>query len=185
MPNPPAPTGGRFRGDYGTYTVTPGGSWSIGSQGLAGEFDAEDTLAKFATSFADVEINATLRLGEWNGSAAAGALILRSSSDGENGYYVNFDPNLLESRLLLKVDGGFSDSGVLATVPLLLRVGATYPVRVLAQGSRIRVWLADGADPIIDVTDTTYTSGVLGFDVFGGLAAYQDAYATQPTTAGS
>jgi len=185
VPNPPAPTGGRFRSDYGSYTVTPGGGWSIGSQGLAGEFDAEDTLAMFAASFADVEINATLRLGEWNGSAAAGALILRSSSDGANGYYVNFDPNLLESRLLVKVDGGFSDSGVLATVPLLLRVGATYPVRVLAQGSRIRVWLADGADPIIDVTDTTYTSGVLGFDVFGGLAAYQDAYATQPTTAGS
>ena len=182
----PAPvSGGRFRSNYGSYTVPQGGEWSIGGQGLTGAIDAEDTLAMFATSHSDIEINASLRLGEWNGSAAAGALILRSSADGDSGYYVNFDPNLLESRLLLKVNGGFSDSGVLATAPLLLRVGATYPVRVLAQGSRIRVWLADGADPIIDVTDTTYTSGVLGFDVFGGLAAYQDAYGTQPSSTGT
>lgn len=182
----PAPlSGGRFRTDYGSYTVTPGGAWSIGGEGLAGTIDAEDTLAMFSTSFSDVEINASLRLGEWNGSSAAGALILRASADGQNGYYINFDPNLHESRLLLKADGGFSDTGVLATVPLLLRVGATYPIRVLAHSGRIRVWLADGADPIIDVTDSTYSSGVLGFDVFGGQAAYQDAYATRPSNTGA
>lgn len=62
---------------------------------------------------------------------------------------------------------------------MLIRLGATYPVRILAQAGRIQVFLA--GSPIIDVTDTRYSTGYLGLNVFGGRAVFQDATLTVPT----
>ncbi|WP_338785564.1 hypothetical protein [Streptomyces sp. DG1A-41] len=48
---------------------------------------------------------------------------------------------------------------------------------MLTEGDRIQVFL--NGERIIDVTDTTYTSGHIGLNVFGGRAAYQDTYAKE------
>jgi levanase len=80
-------------------------------------------------------------------------------------------------RLVAKADGSFDDSAALARVPALVRRGTTYPVRILAEGDRIQVFL--NLKRIIDVTDTTYASGHVGMNVFGGRAAYQDTYAKE------
>lgn len=68
-------------------------------------------------------------------------------------------------RLVAKTDGYFDDAKALARVPALVRRGTTYPVRVLTEGDRIQVFL--NGTRIIDVTDTTYTSGHVGLNVFG------------------
>jgi fructan beta-fructosidase len=42
------------------------------------------------------------------------------------------------------------------------------------EGSRIRVWLGDGADPLIDATDTAYASGRLGVNAYAGNVIAQN-----------
>ncbi len=69
-------------------------------------------------------------------------------------------------RLVAKANGFFDDGAALARVPTLVRRGTTYPVRILAQGDRIQVFL--NGEQIINVTDTTYTNGRIGLNVFGG-----------------
>ncbi|WP_326599855.1 glycoside hydrolase family 32 protein [Streptomyces sp. NBC_01803] len=164
---------GTFRTDLGELTVTPNGRWTPGGSGLAGEFD-RDTTAVSARTLSDTDLRASVHL---DGGAAS--LVLRASADGSDGYYVNLDPNLRVVRLIRKTDGTFDDSGVLAEVPALVRHDTTYAVRVLAEGSRVRVFL-DG-EQVIDATDGTYPAGHVGLNVFGGRAAYQDAYATEPS----
>ena len=80
-------------------------------------------------------------------------------------------------RLVAKAGGYFDDAAALARVPALVRRGTTYAIRVLAEGQRIRAYL-DG-EQIADVTDSTYTEGNIGLNVFGGRAAYQDTYARE------
>lgn len=166
------PAGGEARGNLAPYTVTPGGAWGVSGAGQTGAFD-KDSNAMSGQSRADLDLTANVRTGGPDGTAGAAALVVRASADGRNGYYVNLDPDLRAVRLFAKTNGGFTDADVLADVPALIRHGATYPVRIVATGGRIQVYLAGGL--IIDVTDTRYGSGRVGLNVFGGRAAFQDA----------
>ncbi|MDX3763139.1 glycoside hydrolase family 32 protein [Streptomyces sp. AK02-04a] len=170
-------TGGEFRSDLGNLTITPAGRWSTDSAGRTGTFD-QDSNAISARTATDLDLTTLVRLG---GPApdTGGALCLlwRASSDGTNAYCLNIDPDLRVIRLVAKANGFFDDGAALARVPTLVRRGTTYPVRILAQGDRIQVFL--NGEQIINVTDTTYTNGHIGLNVFGGRAAYQDAYAKE------
>jgi fructan beta-fructosidase len=46
----------------------------------------------------------------------------------------------------------------------------TYHLKVLAAGSRLRVYLDHGTTPVIDAEDTTYATGRAGANVFAGTA---------------
>ncbi|HEY5833748.1 GH32 C-terminal domain-containing protein [Streptomyces sp.] len=166
------PAGGEARGNLAPYTITPGGSWVVSGAGQTGSFD-KDSHAISGQTLADLDLTTDIRTGGPDGTAGAAALVLRASADGRNGYFVNFDPDLRAVRLFAKTNGGFGDADVLANVPILIRHGATYPVRAVTTGSRIQVFLA--GDLIIDVTDTRYGAGRVGLNVFGGRAAFQDA----------
>ncbi|MFI5914832.1 GH32 C-terminal domain-containing protein [Dactylosporangium sp. NPDC051541] len=56
----------------------------------------------------------------------------------------------------------------IATYPTPIATGRFYHLKVVATGPRIQVYLDHGATPVIDATDTTYTSGRLGLNVFHG-----------------
>ncbi|TJZ99047.1 GH32 C-terminal domain-containing protein [Actinacidiphila oryziradicis] len=176
-PLPAAPTGGEFRSDLGKLTITPAGHWSTDSAGRAGTFD-QDSNAMSARTATDVDITTLVRLGGPDpATGGALSLIWRASSDGANAYCLNIDPDLRVIRLVAKANGYFDDGAALAHVPALVRRGTTYPVRILTEGDRIQVFL--NSKRIIDVTDTTYTNGHIGLNVFGGRAAYQDTYVNQ------
>jgi fructan beta-fructosidase len=49
---------------------------------------------------------------------------------------------------------------------------------VRTDGSRIRVWLGNGADPVIDATDTAYTSGLFGVNAYAGNTLAQNLTVT-------
>ncbi|WP_309116558.1 GH32 C-terminal domain-containing protein [Saccharothrix sp.] len=172
-----APSGGTFRSDLGTLTTAPAGHWSTDSAGRAGTFD-KDSNAMSARTATDLDFTTLVRLGG-PGPDTGGALSLlwRASADGTDAYCLNIDPDLRVIRLVAKADGHFDDGAVLARVPALVRRGTTYPVGILAEGDRIQVFL--NGTRIIDVTDTTYTVGHIGLNVFGGRAAYQDTYVKQ------
>ncbi|WP_119580020.1 GH32 C-terminal domain-containing protein [Streptomyces europaeiscabiei] len=170
-----APTGGEFRSDFGKLTITPGGRWPTDSAGRAGTFD-KDSNAISSRTAADLDLTTLVRLGGPDpDTGGALSLLWRASSDGADAYCLNIDPDLRVIRLVAKANGFFDDGAALARVPALLRHGTTYPVRVLAEGDRIQVFL--NGIRIIDVTDTTYADGHIALNVFGGRAAYQDTYA--------
>lgn len=170
-----APTGGEFRSDFGKLTITPGGRWPTDSAGRAGTFD-KDSNAISSRTAADLDLTTLVRLGGPDpDTGGALSLLWRASSDGADAYCLNIDPDLRVIRLVAKANGFFDDGAALARVPALLRHGTTYPVRVLAEGDRIQVFL--NGTRIIDVTDTTYADGHIALNVFGGRAAYQDTYA--------
>ncbi|MGW5666291.1 GH32 C-terminal domain-containing protein [Streptomyces sp. NPDC003758] len=172
-----APAGGAFRSDLGELTITPAGHWSTDSAGRAGTFD-KDSTAMSARTATDLDFTTLVRLGGPDpDTGGALSLLWRASSDGTNAYCLNIDPDLRVIRLVAKANGYFDDGAALARVPALVRRGTTYPVRILAQGDRIQVFL--NGEQIINVTDTTYTNGHIGLNVFGGRAAYQDTYAKE------
>ncbi|BBJ39465.1 hypothetical protein SSPO_021830 [Streptomyces antimycoticus] len=172
-----APTGGEFRSDLGKLTITPAGHWSTDSAGRAGTFD-KDSTAMSARTATDLDLTTLVRLGgPAPDTGGALSLLWRASSDGTDGYCLNIDPDLRVIRLVAQTNGYFDDGAALARVPALVRRGTTYPVRILAEGDRIQVFL--NGERIIDVTDTTYSDGHIGLNVFGGRAAYQDTYAKE------
>jgi levanbiose-producing levanase len=171
------PTGGEFRSDLGNLTITPAGRWSTDSAGRTGTFD-QDSNAISARTATDLDLTTLVRLGgPAPDTGGALSLLWRASSDGTNAYCLNIDPDLRVIRLAAKANGYFDDGAALARVRALVRRGTTYPVRILAQGDRIQVFL--NGEQIINVTDTTYTNGHIGLNVFGGRAAYQDTYAKE------
>ncbi|GAA0526550.1 hypothetical protein GCM10010172_03860 [Paractinoplanes ferrugineus] len=173
---PAAPAGGRFRSNLGELMIVPAGHWSTDSAGRCGTFD-KDSNAIAARTAGDMDLTTLVRLGGPDPeTGGALSLLWRATADGSAAYCLNIDPDLRVIRLVVKADGSFDDAKALARVPTLVRRGTTYPVRILTRGDRIQVWV-DGAR-IIDVTDTTYTNGHVGLNVFGGRAAYQDTYLT-------
>lgn len=172
-PSPPALTGAAFRtGGLGELNVVPAGHWTVTGAGRTGTFDRDSTTVS-ATEYGDLELTTLIRFGGPEGTSGAGSILIRASADAADGYAVNLDPNLRTIRLFRKDAGGAT---VLAEVPLLVRSGTTLPLRIRAQGDRIEVFV-DGRSTI-DVTDTRYTRGRIGLNVFGGRAAYQDTYVT-------
>jgi levanbiose-producing levanase len=173
-PETPRTTGAEFRSNLGELTVTPAGHWSTGSAGRSGTFD-KDSNAMSPRTATDLDFTTLIRLGSRDAlTGGALSLLWRASTDGGDAYCLNIDPNLRVIRLVAKADGVFDDGAALARVPALVRPGTTYPVRILAEGSRIQVFLS--GTRIMDVMDTTYTRGHVGLNVFGGRAAYQDTY---------
>ncbi|MEU2503212.1 glycoside hydrolase family 32 protein [Streptomyces sp. NPDC007863] len=175
---PAAPPEGEFRTDLGTPTVLPAGRWEPTGAGLTCVFD-RDSDALSTRRFADLELTTLLRLGGADGVRGAASLLWRASADGADGYLLNVDPDLRAVRLAVRRAGAFDDADVLARVPLLVRHGVTYHLRIVHQGTRIQIFL-DGHG-IIDLTDpdATYASGHVGLNVFGGRAGHQDTYAKE------
>ena len=62
----------------------------------------------------------------------------------------------------------------IATYATAIVPGRAYHLTVIASGARIRVYLDNGASPVIDATDTTYSSGLLGANVFSGSGVVQN-----------
>jgi fructan beta-fructosidase len=99
-----------------------------------------------------------------NGVAAA--LTFRASADGTQHYTANVD-----TTGLVKLWRPGRD---IATYPTPITAGRTYHLKVVASGSRIQVYLDHGRTPVIDATDTTYTSGRFGVNVFNGTAVFNN-----------
>jgi fructan beta-fructosidase len=56
-----------------------------------------------------------------------------------------------------------------------ISAGSTYRLKVVATGTRLQVYLDNDATPVIDVTDTAYSSGLFGLNVYSGTMTAQNA----------
>ncbi|MEU7869216.1 glycoside hydrolase family 32 protein [Dactylosporangium sp. NPDC049140] len=133
----------------GAWTDTAGGKQATAT---GDAFYLSNTTAGDFTYEGDVKVV----------SGTAAALTFRASADGTQHYTANVD-----TGGVVKLWRPGKEIAVAAT-PIV--AGRYYHLKVVAAGSRIRVYLDHGANPVIDATDTAYTSGRLGLNVFHGTA---------------
>ena len=96
----------------------------------------------------------------------AAGLTFRANADATAHYTANIDTDGL-----VKLWRPGRDIATFATsvVP-----GVTYHLTVVTVGPRIRVYLGDRSEPVIDAVDATYAGGRFGVNVFDGVARVQD-----------
>jgi fructan beta-fructosidase len=148
----------------GSWTQV-GGAWSdvtLGKQGTAGPFVNGFYLS--SQTGTDFTYEGDVRVV----SGMAAALTFRASADAAQHYTVN-----VHAGQGVKLWRPGRD---IMFYPTSIVLGRTYHLKVVAQGSRFQVYLDHGTTPIIDATDTAYTSGRFGFNVYEGTGILQNAY---------
>ncbi|MCX5401552.1 glycoside hydrolase family 32 protein [Streptomyces sp. NBC_00102] len=143
---------GRWTPRGGNWTVTPAG---LGGASAQNGFYLSDRAGTDFTYEGDLSVT--------NGTATG--LTFRAGSDGV-GYTANID-----TSGVVKLWRPGKD---IATYATSVVEGRTYHLKVRTDGSRIRVWLDNGSEPVIDATDTTYTSGLFGVNSFAANTVAQN-----------
>ncbi|QWU17999.1 levanbiose-producing levanase [Paenibacillus sophorae] len=149
------------------------GTWNLTSQGWKGTAASNQNITAIsATSSNDFSYESDVQITD---PYALGTLLFRSNADGTQAYGLQIDPN--QDRLrLYKTDGNVT----LAQVDTQVDSGKVYHVRIKAQGSSIKIyWQYDflnptGYNPLLTVTDTSYTQGFAGIGVYNGSAVFQN-----------
>jgi fructan beta-fructosidase len=139
----------------GTWTTTAVRAGAHGN-GAGDTFYLSKTVAADFSYEGDVTIV--------NGGAAA--LTLRANADASQHYTANID-----AGGLVKLWRPGSD---IAIYPTTVVEGRTYHLKVVASGASIKVYLNYGATPVIDATDSAYSSGYLGANVYHGSGTVQN-----------
>ncbi|ATB43539.1 glycosyl hydrolase family 32 [Cystobacter fuscus] len=149
---------GPWSSSAGTWTESLGGKQ--GSVSGDGFLLSSQTGSNF-TYEGDVRVvNGGLTYG------GAAALTFRANADATQHYTANVD-----TTGVVKLWRPGRDIATYST-PIL--AGRTYHLKVVAQGSRLQVFLNDGTTPVIDATDTTYASGRFGLNVHAATAIIQN-----------
>ena len=144
------------------------------------------------TESSDVIVEGDITLGDGNTTNDNGNLgfVIRGNDftdgiDGANGYYVGLGINGTTSGLsgsdITKNGEGFIQVGrmnqgwtQLAKVPVSVKKGETHRLKIVAVGSRIRVYLDNDAAPKADVYDATYSSGSVALRSFATKGSYDE-----------
>uniref|UniRef100_UPI00406C3523 GH32 C-terminal domain-containing protein n=1 Tax=Paenibacillus sp. FSL L8-0158 TaxID=2954752 RepID=UPI00406C3523 len=128
----------------------------------------ENVMAMSGTTSQDFTFEADVMVTD---TQAAVALVFRSSEDGWSSYMLQIVP----TTGLLRLRDAAGDIGKLKEERRVnLKKGDIYHLKVSVEGSRLKVFWDEGYNPIIDVVDTTYTSGYLGLNVWNGSALFQN-----------
>lgn len=153
------------------------GSWSADSRALSvNQVDGAKAIAEYSR-YSDFTFTADVKLGtshSWLGDRNGG-LVFRASSfargkDNLRGYYAAIDA--ANARVLL---GRFDHNWTpLASVPMSISINTTYKMKVVAQGSTLKVYVNDMATPKITKIDTTYSNGSVGFRVYQVPASFDN-----------
>lgn len=138
-----------------------GGTWTDVADGKQGTASGDGYyLAAAPSGDGTYEADLTLR------SAAAAGLTFRD-------------------RYTATIDAGgvvklWRPGRVIATAPATITRDRPYHLKVRAEGARFRVYLDHGTTPVIDATDTAYTSGKAGANVFAGAAVIDNVQLNAP-----
>jgi fructan beta-fructosidase len=143
---------GPWTNTTGTWTVTPTGLHASTAQD---SFYVSDRTGTDFTYEGDLSVT--------NGTATG--LTFRANADGV-GYTANVD-----TAGLVKLWRPGAD---IATYSTPVIEGRTYHLKVQTDGSRIRVWLNNSTNPVVDVTDSTYPTGRFGINAYAGNSTAQN-----------
>ena len=99
-------------------------------------------------------------------SGAAG-LIFRSNANATQFYCINVD--YTNQKVML-----WGPNVTARIHNTAISTNTTYHLKVVVNGSSIKVYFNGGANPVIDTVDTTYTSGQFGLNVWNGTSVFQN-----------
>ena len=150
-----------------------GGTWSNLADGNTATTSGDGFYLSSDTT-ADLKYSADLSLG----SAVAAGLTFRANTNATQHYTANINTS---GGGQIKLWRPGTD---IATYNTPITPGQTYHLTVVATGPRIRVYLNGAASPVIDVTDSTYTTGLLGLNTFQGQATLRNATASMADNLG-
>lgn len=101
---------------------------------------------------------------------ADATLVFRSNEDGWASYMLQIVP----AAGLIRLRDAASDTALKEERQVELQAGEIYHLKVIASGSRLKVYWDSQYKPVIDVNDTAYTKGFLGLNVWDGSALFQN-----------
>ncbi|MFD1956631.1 GH32 C-terminal domain-containing protein [Paenibacillus thailandensis] len=101
---------------------------------------------------------------------ADATLVFRSNADGWASYMLQIVPN----AQLIRLRDAAGDSGLKEERQVALHKGEIYHLKVIADGSSLKVYWDGRYKPIIDVKDAAYAKGLLGLNVYNGSALFQN-----------
>lgn len=162
-----------FSTNCGTFSEVSG-SWTANTEGMVG--DSNGSGDSFAVSTATSQSNFTYSGDIRVGSGGAGSLVFRANSTATTGYVANVDANNGVVKLW-KIGGA-----VLGQYQTTIEKSLLYNLKVIANDNNIKVYFNGGITPVIDVTDTSYTSGYFGLNAWNGKSVFQNITFSTSTT---
>ncbi|MBC2580221.1 glycoside hydrolase family 32 protein [Clostridium sp. DJ247] len=154
---------GRFDSNLTGTWSTVSGTWTNATGGKIGTNAGGDSFILNSQTGSDFVLEGDIK----PVGGVAGGLIFRANSDATQFYCANVDTSGV-------VKLWRSDGTVLGTYNTPISANNTYKLKVVANGSNIKVYLNDGGTPAINVNDATYTSGQFGMNVFNGASVFQN-----------
>jgi hypothetical protein len=162
---PPAPTTGFFTENFDSTWcqrwTTFGGNWSV-RNGTLSTVPASANGAKaveMATAFTNFTCEADVSVGPVGNAG----LIFRVRQpdigpDAYCGYYAGI--NAQDSQL----EFGYASNGwySITNLPMTIAANTFYHLKVQAAGSQIRIYVTDTNNPVLEVQDGTFSSGMIG-----------------------
>ncbi|OAS21823.1 family 16 glycoside hydrolase [Paenibacillus oryzisoli] len=98
-----------------------------------------------------------------------GSLVFRSDNSGWGSYMLQIDPG--GNRIRLKDANGDRELGAYS---VSLAVYETYHLKVNAVGSTLEVYWGNNTNPVIEASDTVYSGGYLGLQVWNSSMLFQN-----------
>lgn len=151
-----------------------GGTWMTTSQGLKATAASNQNTYAISKTKADNFIYESDIIIQDN--YAIGTYIFRSNETGSQAYALQIDPNMGTLRLY-NTNGDIT----LATASVTLSDGKLYHIKIKAEGSTIKVYFqsiflgqTNGYNPIMTVTDNSYSSGYVGLNAYNGSVLFQN-----------
>lgn len=95
-------------------------------------------------------------------------LVFRAGSSVYSSYGLSIDPNMDKIRFFR-----FSDGYTIASYTTTINTGTTYNLKIVAEGNIFNIYL-NGNLIISNQTDSTFTSGRVGLNVYNGTAYFQN-----------
>ena len=168
------PSSGTFNDSFSSGNAnnwtTYGGTWAVtnGQYTVAANPGAKSMAT--GKTFSDLTYDADVSIGA-TGNAGLTFRITNPGTgpDSYTGYYAGIDAG--GNVILGKSNNTWTQ---LATTPMAVTANTLYHLKVVAQGSTIKVYVGDMITPKINVTDTSYTSGGIGLRTYNADAKFDN-----------
>lgn len=134
------------------------GDWNGGN----GQIVKNDIVATDFIYEADIKLTA---------ASPAGVLTFRGTNDGSSEYLVALDGASAFVKLYT------FPYAVLGTSPYTFVADTWYHLKIVANGTSIKVYFNNALTPVIDVTDATFASGKFGMNAWAGVSLFDNVKA--------
>lgn len=176
---PAAGTGGQtaafydgFSGPSATGWTLYGGTWTVYAGNYAVDRGPGYKAVADGTGFADGTLKADIS----SASGGYAGILFRASQPGVgryafNGYFAGVDSG---GKVILGKAGAGANTWTTIATAQTAPASGWYHLEVKAEGSRIKVYVGVGTEPVIDAVDTAYSSGTAGVRADNAAARFDN-----------